>query len=91
VKEGYLLVIVDWLDITSHDGAWLDIEEAKKYVPSRMRTVGFLLKEEPDYIVVVSTVSDDLDTVGSANAIPRGCLISISPLQQTGECLDKKI
>lgn len=75
-----ILVQVEWLDITSHDGAWLDMKEAEEYAPTPMKTVGFLLKEDPEYIVVVSTIADSLDSVGSTNAIPRGCIQSVTKL-----------
>ena len=73
-------VLVEWVDITSHDGAWLDLKEAEEYAPTPMKTIGFLLKEEPDYIIVVSTASEIMDSVGSTNAIPRGCIKKITRL-----------
>jgi hypothetical protein len=45
-----------------------------------MKTMGFLLKDEPDYVIVVSTASEILDVVGSTNAIPRGCIKKITKL-----------
>ena len=81
-------VVVEWLDITSHDGAWLELKEAEEYVPTPMKTMGYLLKEENDYIVVVSTVASTMDSVGSTNAIPRGCIQSITKLTKVDPVRD---
>jgi hypothetical protein len=78
--QEWQIVLVEWDDITSHDGAWLDLKEAEEYSPTPMKTMGFLLKDEPDYVIVVSTASEILDVVGSTNAIPRGCIKKITKL-----------
>ena len=49
-----ILVQVEWVDITSHDGAWLDMKEAEEYAPTPMKTVGFLLKEDPLEVKVLN-------------------------------------
>lgn len=69
--------LVTWLDIVSHDGAWMDISEAKEYKPAPIQTVGWIIKEEEEYIVIVSS-KDGEELVGSVNAIPRSAIISIT-------------
>jgi len=70
-------VLVRWTDIASHDGAWMDLEDAKALKPGQMQTLGWVIKETPDYIVVASTIDQDEDIVGSVNAIPRTVITEI--------------
>lgn len=73
------LAIVRWIDISSHDGAWMDYSDAENLKPISVDTVGWIIKETNEYIVIVSSLSpEDGETVtGSVNAIPRGCIQSI--------------
>ena len=79
----YPKIIINWIDISSHDGAWMDLEEALKFKPIAIETCGWMIKETEDYVVVVSSVSFDEDdnVIGSVNAIPRGCIVSIKRLE----------
>ena len=68
--------LVTWLDIVSHDGAWMDIEEAKEYKPHPIQTVGWIIEEAEDYIVLASS-RDNEELVGSVCAIPKSVIVSI--------------
>ena len=74
------LVHVRGVDIASHDGAWMDISEAKEFKPLAVDTCGWIVVKTDEYIVVASSISDDLEVTGSVNAIPLGCVVSIVPL-----------
>lgn len=65
--------LITWLDIVSFEGTWIELDEAKEYKPTNMQTIGWIIKDEPSYIVVVSS-KDDEDLVGSVSAIPK-CVI----------------
>ena len=77
------LVIVRWIDIASHDGAWMDYSDAVTMKPIQVETVGWVIKENPEYIVVAASISPDKEesVTGSINAIPRGCISFIKDLE----------
>jgi hypothetical protein len=62
MKIGKLLLIT-WLDHTTFpDNIWRTKKQMNALSPSEMRTVGWLLKETEDYIIVVSTKNCDTYT-----------------------------
>lgn len=71
------LILVTWKDITGCDGSWMSLDEAKEMYPGPMETVGWLLKETPEYIVVASSRDTEEDTVGSVTAIPKSVIVNI--------------
>lgn len=72
-------VLISWLDIVGNDNRpWLDLKEAEGFTPSSMQTVGYIVKDDPMFVTVVSTLGPD--EVGNLNCIPRGCIQSIQPL-----------
>lgn len=79
----YQKVLVSWVDISSYDGAWMDLEEAIQYSPINVETCGWMIKETNDYVVIASTLSVEKDNkvIGSVNAIPRGCIVCINSLE----------
>jgi|TARA_R110002096_G_scaffold25312_11_gene79217 hypothetical protein len=70
MTEKYL---IRWLDIQSFEGSWMPLEEAKEFKPVLMYTLGWVIKDEETYIVVVSS-KDEEGIVGSVSAIPK-CII----------------
>lgn len=74
-----MMKLVTWLDIVSHDGAWMDISEAKEYKPHPIQTVGWVIEDAEDYIVLVSS-KDNEELVGSVCAIPKSVIVSIECL-----------
>jgi len=70
-------VLVRWTDITSYDGSWMGLEEAKALKPAQMETLGWIIRSEENYIVVVSTMDSSEDLVGNVNAIPRNAISEI--------------
>ena len=79
----FSMVIIHWIDISSHDGAWMDLCEAQTFEPIEVQTCGWVVKETPEYVTVVSSLSPKKDdaVAGSINAIPRGCIQSIYPVE----------
>lgn len=80
----YRHVLVIWLDIAGSDPGegWRDLEEAKRLKPGRMITSGWLLKDEPDYIILASSFDTEEELVGDLNAIPRCVVQEISDVQE---------
>lgn len=80
------LVLVEWIDPSS-DGGWLELDAILADVASRddhCRTVGWIIHDEADYVVVagsVGLVMDGKRQVGDVSKFPRGCLVSVTPLK----------
>ena len=54
--------------------------------PKRTKTVGYLLKEQLEGVVVAPEFwPDDVDDVNYPTFIPRGMIVSINPLRGEGE------
>jgi hypothetical protein len=78
------LVLVHWQDIVSAGDPWISSEEALALKPAKMITAGLILKETNDYIVIASTIEHAGDPqYGDVNAIPKGCIEHIQPLEHT--------
>tara|TARA_R100000458_G_C8203119_1_gene193038 strand:+ start:600 stop:878 length:279 start_codon:yes stop_codon:yes gene_type:complete len=80
-RQQYKCVVIQWVDINSFDGAWLDIKESKKLEPVNMETIGWIIHETKDYVVIVSTFDSSGDLAGSTNAIPKGIITKIIPVK----------
>jgi hypothetical protein len=78
-------VLIHWLDITSFEQPWASKEEASELLPVKMWSAGVILKETDDHIVAAGTVDPvDEGSYGNVNAIPKGVIISIRTLKESG-------
>ncbi len=81
-------VLITWNDITSCDAAWMSLEEAMEYKPSPIQTLGWIIEDNEDYIVVIGSVStEEEDRVcGSVCAIPQAVVVSVELLDDRNVC-----
>tara|TARA_Y100001968_G_scaffold119361_1_gene108756 strand:- start:1356 stop:1622 length:267 start_codon:yes stop_codon:yes gene_type:complete len=81
-------VLITWNDITSCDAAWMSLEEAMEYKPSPIQTLGWIIEDNEDYIVVIGSVStEENDKVcGSVCAIPQAVVVSVELLDNQNVC-----
>ena len=63
---------IRWLDAYEMESGWLDLEEALKIKPPEVRSVGYVLKETKDYIILAADMDDskDIKDVGRVTVIP---------------------
>lgn len=89
IKEQKLeLVKVIWTDINTlkdEDTAWFSKKEAKR-VAERMikitfETVGYVVENSKDYILVGATIDRDGETFADISIIPRGVVKKITKLK----------
>ena len=74
----YPLVMVSWRDAASN-ASWVEMDELP--VPVNVQTVGYLVLEKPDYIVVCGTYSDHEHSPFSESiAIPSAWTNSVQRL-----------
>lgn len=59
VKVGALLLI-EWMDSASAagGGTWKDAEELKELAPVRLRSVGWVLREDKESVVLVGHIAE---------------------------------
>lgn len=68
------LVYVEWLDAYTQAAGWKNIKKLRKQKPVLVRSVGYLVKDDPDFIIVAGTyVEEDGDCDGDVT-IPRGMI-----------------
>ena len=80
------IVCVDWLDAVCSGGSdwqtYEDIEEAVNNGPSKVRSVGMLLKRTDDFIAICDTLIIDGDSGGYVHVIPSGMILSLRILHE---------
>tara|TARA_Y100001938_G_scaffold146385_1_gene225136 strand:+ start:1994 stop:2281 length:288 start_codon:yes stop_codon:yes gene_type:complete len=79
------IVCIDWYDAVCSGGphwqSFDDIEEAITNGPSKVRTVGMVLKQTDDYIAICDTIILDGESGGYVHVIPSGMIITLKVLQ----------
>ena len=69
----YPIVVVEWEDITSNTEPWLCLAEALELKPARMTTIGWLIADNEDSIIVASSLGDEKE-VSDVNCIPKSVI-----------------
>ena len=73
------LVEVTWDDASSLEHGWVDPAD-EKLQPQLVKTVGFLVNESENYLVIASTT--DGNWVNGRFQIPRGMVKAVKPLRR---------
>jgi len=73
IKDPGPLVLVEWLDSCSPVRKWQDPDAMKTYTVAQCRSVGWIISESKERIVLASSVAPD--EVGEVTAIPRSCVV----------------
>ena len=75
------LEYIKWLDHTAWETAiWNDIDELEELEPVIVHSVGWVIKETPEYIIIVSTIQPENDIVHSEFLILKGAITERTPL-----------
>jgi hypothetical protein len=69
--------LILWNDISGQERPWLTHEEAISLEPILMKTVGYIIHEDDEKIVVCSTMDTEEEHYGNVNAIPRGVILAM--------------
>ena len=75
-----ILAQVTWFDITSKAEPWISLEEAMDMKPAKMQTLGWIIFQNPDYLVIASTLEVSEDLAGDVNCLPIGTILEIENL-----------
>lgn len=76
------VVRVEWVDCAYNAGATFSVSEARKFGPLHIQTVGFLIQDGKNGVVVAKEVYDDEETVRHVTAIPRPNIIKVEMLAE---------
>lgn len=73
-KKEPKLVFVEWLDAYSSESGWKSAKKMRGQKPVRVKSVGWLVADEPDYITVAGTfIPSDGDGDGDVTIV-RGMI-----------------
>jgi len=75
------LVKIKWLDAMSDDNTWQDLAELKNQQLRPVETVGWILIEDSDKVVTISSYDDESKTGSGGVVIPTNCITEIQYLE----------
>ena len=76
------MVRVDWLDAMSDDNTWQELDELDKQTLKPVTCVGWILAENKDNIILVSSFDEDAQMGGGGCTIPKSCVKKIIHLRE---------
>jgi hypothetical protein len=76
------MVRVDWLDAMSDDNTWQELDELAKQTLKPVTSVGWILTENKDNIILVSSFDEDAQMGGGGCTIPKTCVKRIVQLKE---------
>jgi len=68
------IVLVQWWDILGEDQTWSTAEEVMQMKPAPITTIGQLIHENDEYILVSSSWDEGGEHLGNVNCIPKGVI-----------------
>ena len=70
------LYVIRWLDAYEHYAGWHSLKDAKKIRPKKVLSVGYVLEENKDYVLLAADIGLHKDTdVGRLTVIPGQWII----------------
>jgi hypothetical protein len=70
------LYVIEWLDAYEHYAGWHSLKDAKKIRPKKVLSVGYVLEENKDYVILAADIGLHKDTdVGRLTVIPGQWII----------------
>jgi hypothetical protein len=74
------LVLIEWEDATAvEDDRWVEVKKEYKYTPAMIQTVGFLLHDSDQGVIVTAHWNED--HTGPVDQIPRGMIRRVKRLK----------
>ena len=79
--DRHQIVEILWVDaIANAITEWMDLEDLENTQPCETLSVGYLLKDHPEWITIIALLNDG--SAGHAITIPRGMILKITPLHR---------
>ena len=70
------LVKIQWLDATGADG-WIEAKELVNEEPAIHNSVGYVVKDTPEFITITMSYDDEKESLGAWLLIPKKFIIFI--------------
>ena len=80
--DGMKMVRVDWLDAMSDDNTWQELGDLAKQTLRPVTCVGWILAEDKDNIILISSFDEDAQMGGGGCTIPKTCVKRIVQLKE---------
>ncbi len=74
------LVLITWVDAATDGHGWRPLDKIKSIVPPTVLSVGWIIKETPDFITIIASYMDN-DNVDGDTVIPKGMILSCQSLR----------
>ena len=75
------IIEVLWIDAVANAiTEWMDLDELEQCQPCETLSVGYLLKDHPEWITIVGLLNDA--SAGHAITIPRGMILAVRQLHR---------
>ena len=87
--ENLPIVKVEWLDAMSDDNTWQKIEDLERQTLRIVYSVGWLLKDNPKTIILISSFDSESQCGGGGTTIPKNCVTNITYLQKPKRLKDR--
>ena len=79
--NSYDKVVVEWLDAYEMESGWQTIEEAKKIKPPQVFSMGYVLKETKEFIILCADIGREGDSdCGRVTVIPKSWIKKVDLL-----------
>ena len=79
------MVKVEWLDAMSDDNTWQELEELAKQILRPVTCVGWILAENEDNIILISSFDEDSQCGGGGTVIPTNCVQKITKVREKND------
>ena len=76
------LVKIEWLDAMSDDNTWQEIKELKDQKLRPVELVGWILHQDDDKVITISSFDEESQMGGGGTTIPRCCIIRMLKLEE---------
>jgi len=72
-------VAVYWVDPYKFQDSWTDVEDLEEARPHQAVTIGHLVRQDSEVVIVAATVCEELG-LAEVTVFPAGCVVAIEPL-----------
>ena len=76
------LVKIEWIDAMSDDNTWQPIKELKEQKLRPVEFVGWLLHQDQEKVITISSFGEDTQMGGGGTTIPRSCIVRMIQLKE---------
>jgi|TARA_R110002073_G_scaffold276420_2_gene440291 hypothetical protein len=84
-KKDLNLVQVEWLDAMSDDNTWQELDELRKQKLRPVTCVGWLLTQNSEVTILISSFDEDSQCGGGGTVIPTNCVQKITKVREKND------